>query len=277
MWSFVACAVGLLIVASLLVWQWAARNYNSASLQSLLTKSSADALMTSDEPSSRTRSEAVFVFAHPDDEAMFFTPTLRALAAHSVAFHFLCFTKGNYAGLGETRAREMHQSGAVYGASSVTVVDDRRCHDGPAKWDLAFVTAYLQSYLAERPHITLVFTFDAGGVSGHTNHIDTFSAVKRLATASPFPRVSYFQLRTSPLVLKYSATAELLWWAALLAMTGSPRSAVDTLRFVVPRDELPFSLRGMKAHASQLVWFRYLFVVFSQYGFINEWSAIKAT
>jgi hypothetical protein len=30
----------------------------------------------------------------------------------------------------------------------------------------------------------------------------------------------------------------------------------------------------MKAHASQLVWFRYLFIVFSQYGFINEWHPL---
>lgn len=36
------------------------------------------------------------------------------------------------------------------------------------------------------------------------------------------------------------------------------------------------AMQAMRAHSSQLVWFRWLYVAFSRYMWVNEWNEIKA-
>jgi len=69
------------------------------------------------------------VIAHPDDEAMFFAPTVMALARPETGDHvrILCLSSGNAEGLGETRKKELVKSGLVLGLRSeddVLIVDD---------------------------------------------------------------------------------------------------------------------------------------------------------
>lgn len=53
--------------------------------------------------------------AHPDDECLFFSPTLLALAHHQV--YSLTLSTGNADGLGNLRQRELHGSLDVLGVS----------------------------------------------------------------------------------------------------------------------------------------------------------------
>lgn len=69
------------------------------------------------------------LIAHPDDEAMFFAPTVLALTRPELENHvkILCLSSGDAAGLGETRKRELTKSGLVLGlrkAEDVFVVDN---------------------------------------------------------------------------------------------------------------------------------------------------------
>lgn len=66
----------------------------------------------------------VFVFAHPDDESMFFLPTIRSLVDAGETVWFLCLTTGNFDGLGKVREKEMERAGALLGASRVIVRND---------------------------------------------------------------------------------------------------------------------------------------------------------
>lgn len=43
--------------------------------------------------------------AHPDDEAMFFLPTIMSLQKYKI--HLLCLSNGNYDKLGEIREKEL--------------------------------------------------------------------------------------------------------------------------------------------------------------------------
>ena len=77
----------------------------------------------------------VLLIAHPDDEAMFFSPTLLALTAPSLGNHvkILCLSTGNADGLGETRRKELVDSAMKLGVrrkEDVFVVDDRKFVDG---------------------------------------------------------------------------------------------------------------------------------------------------
>ena len=58
----------------------------------------------------------LLVTAHPDDEAMFFAPTILSLTRKTSfdLFH-LCLSSGNADGLGETRIRELTNSLDVLG------------------------------------------------------------------------------------------------------------------------------------------------------------------
>ena len=50
----------------------------------------------------------LFVIAHPDDETMFFAPSIFALRAEtSVELFLLCLSTGNSAGLGSIRRQEL--------------------------------------------------------------------------------------------------------------------------------------------------------------------------
>ena len=51
----------------------------------------------------------LFVFAHPDDEAMFFGPTIQGLKSQYF-IHFLCLCHGN-----SHRAKELEQSAKYFG------------------------------------------------------------------------------------------------------------------------------------------------------------------
>lgn len=79
-------------------------------------------------PTLRNRRVCLLI-AHPDDEAMFFAPSVLALTRPELGNHvkILCLSSGDAAGLGETRKRELVESGLRLGlrkGEDVYVVDD---------------------------------------------------------------------------------------------------------------------------------------------------------
>ncbi|XP_052050167.1 N-acetylglucosaminyl-phosphatidylinositol de-N-acetylase isoform X2 [Apodemus sylvaticus] len=132
-------------------------------------------------------SRALVVIAHPDDEAMFFAPTMLGLARLEQQVSLLCFSSGNYYNQGEIRKKELLQSCAVLGIppSRVIIIDTREFPDDPeVQWDTERVAStLLQHILTSGPD--LVVTFDAEGVSGHSNHIALYKAVRVPCTHTP--------------------------------------------------------------------------------------------
>ncbi|KFV91657.1 N-acetylglucosaminyl-phosphatidylinositol de-N-acetylase, partial [Fulmarus glacialis] len=87
---------------------------------------------------------------------------------------------GNYYNQGEIRKKELEQSCFLLGipASDVTVVDHRDLPDNPAvEWDTQLLATFVLKHI-EANNINLVVTFDAGGVSGHANHISLYTALR---------------------------------------------------------------------------------------------------
>lgn len=78
-------------------------------------------------PSLRGRHICLLI-AHPDDEAMFFAPSVLALTRPAAGNHvrILCLSTGDADGLGATRRRELQRSAVLLGLRSeedVVVVD----------------------------------------------------------------------------------------------------------------------------------------------------------
>lgn len=70
------------------------------------------------------------LIAHPDDEAMFFAPTVLALTRPETgnSVKILCLSTGDADGLGETRKKELKKSGVLLGLKDE---DDVYIHDDP--------------------------------------------------------------------------------------------------------------------------------------------------
>lgn len=70
--------------------------------------------------------KVLILTAHPDDEVMFFAPTILALVGMGVQVHALCLSIGNAENLGKIRQQELINSYASLGvpADHIQSVDD---------------------------------------------------------------------------------------------------------------------------------------------------------
>ncbi|KAG8122572.1 hypothetical protein E2320_018057 [Naja naja] len=203
----------------------------------------------------------LFVTAHPDDEAMFFAPTI--LALKSASLWLLCGSTGNYYQQGEIRKAELIESCKVLGipASHVIILDHRKLPDHPsAKWDIPLLTELILSHI-KTLQIDLLVTFDAGGVSGHPNHRSVYAAFRFLHSERKVPEgCQFLVLETVNVFRKYIS----IWDAPLSCYKNQ-----DVL-FIATEKEAELAKRAMWCHHSQLLWFRRLYVRFSRYMVINS-------
>ncbi|KAJ9151738.1 N-acetylglucosaminyl-phosphatidylinositol de-N-acetylase [Pleurostoma richardsiae] len=246
------------------------------------------------------------LIAHPDDEAMFFAPTVLALTRPETGNHvkILCLSSGNADGLGETRKKELVKSGLLLGLrkpDDVFVVDNPT--DFPdsmtTTWDTNRVSALLSSAFA--PHLSspsssnqaptatidVLITFDDHGISSHPNHVSLYHGARAFVAALVRGRpgwaspVDLYVLRTVSLARKYAgildAPATLAGWALRTDMKKDRRRPsglvfMNGLGFGAGGGaELGTAWRAMtRAHRSQMVWFRYGWIVLSRYMVMND-------
>eukprot|EP00811_Abedinium_folium_P004337 NODE_13994_length_1134_cov_9.966236.p1 GENE.NODE_13994_length_1134_cov_9.966236~~NODE_13994_length_1134_cov_9.966236.p1 ORF type:complete len:290 (+),score=65.32 NODE_13994_length_1134_cov_9.966236:129-998(+) len=211
------------------------------------------------------RRRALLVIAHPDDEAMFFGPTLLSLAADGYEVFLLCLSTGNAYGLGEVRREEILRSAAVFGigASSVRVLDEANLQDGMTReWPLEEVAAAVR-HAVDDWRIESVVSFDAGGVSGHPNHAACCNGVVHWYTSTdPAADLRVWALASVPLRRKYVGLLDVplsLLGPGVAIIAPSPWRCV----------------RAMLHHRSQLVWYRWLSIALSRYTFVNTLLAVR--
>ncbi|KAI0346692.1 LmbE-like protein [Trametopsis cervina] len=225
--------------------------------------------------------------AHPDDECMFFAPTVLALAAadaggspqskkHNV--HSLCLSAGNADGLGDVRRDELSRSLDVLGieAGRRQLIDHPDLQDDiTLKWNKSIITQVLEPYVTQN-NITVILTFDTYGISGHPNHkslprgVLHFLSVFSETHTTPRPRL--FALVSHSMGDKYiGPLAALLAKLDLLVGSLVSTGASGLPVFVAGIGAYRRALSAMMQHRSQLVWFRWLYVSFSRYMWVNEW------
>ncbi|NWT55020.1 PIGL acetylase, partial [Erythrocercus mccallii] len=173
---------------------------------------------------------------------------------------------GNYYNQGEIRKKELEQSCCVLGipASDVTVIDHRDLPDDPAvEWDTHLLATLVLKHI-EAKNINLVVTFDAGGVSGHANHISLHSAVRynvcKLLWVPPWAGCRVLVLESVNVCRKYISFLDVLISCLL------PSDAL----FILTEEETEQAKRAMRCHRSQLLWFRQLYLLFSRYLVVNS-------
>ena len=150
---------------------------------------------------------------------------------------------------------------SFYIRSSYTKLRD----DPNVRWREEIVSETLLQHI-DAYDIDTVLTFDRRGVSGHPNHSSLYNAMVFLSLEDRLPpNVRVYALCTVNLFRKYSS---------LLAV---PMSFLlcPTVYLASPRDWTRLH-RAMAAHASQYVWFRKLYMLFSRYALINTYDQLNS-
>lgn len=241
-----------------------------------ITSNAAKLLKSSENPSTIVKflsvntdiRKVLLIIAHPDDEAMFFVPGIKAFQKGGLNVSLLCLTNGNAYGQGRLRETELRKSCAVLGISNVDVLDEE--DSMTARWNIASVAGKIESYVNNRS-IDVIMTFDKTGISGHVNHRDTCASVlayfeNAQLKDSSSPR--HLLLLESPsLLLKYLGPASQVYEATLSFFerhSKYPLSSNWRLVAVLDRSSIWKDVFGaMQMHQSQLRWFRWLYICFA--------------
>ncbi|KAJ2064574.1 hypothetical protein GGI17_000901 [Coemansia sp. S146] len=227
------------------------------------------------EKQQKKQKHVLFVTAHPDDECMFFSPTLAYLSRRpDITVSLLCLTTGNHDQLGDVRKKELVKSAVTFGLTpdSVIIVDDQYLPDNPKKaWNVALVAKTVEA-VAVAGDVDAIFTFDQRGVSGHQNHIAAYMGVKHMALTSQrfkFQKINVYALESVGLARKFSSILDTLF-AFGMSVTGT-----NNRMFIADLTAYSQGIQAMLMHESQLVWFRKLYLVFSRYMFINTYTKVN--
>ena len=210
--------------------------------------------------SSSARPHIGFVFAHPDDETLFFLPTILHCLHHHLPISLLCLSTGNADGLGRTRQKELLSLTHTLHIppASLLIIDDERLQDGlTTSWPFKPIADHVDEWRRSRG-VSAIVTFDSSGVSQHPNHCAIHHALNELCYRQH--GLHCYTLLSFPLPQKYLSIVGALWgWGG--------RGGVKDMLFV--HWDWRVNWRCMRAHWSQLVWYRRLFLIFSVYTYVN--------
>ena len=242
----------------------------------------------------------LLLIAHPDDEAMFFAPTLRRLSQKQLQNQILilCLSSGDADGLGHIRKDELKKSALQLGITHpdhVVVIEDEKFPDSmTVTWDAKSIGNMLARYFAPNianastnsapsASIDVIITFDAGGVSGHPNHISLLHGatafLKTLMhrhTGWECP-VKLYTLTTTNLLRKYSSVIDSVITVVTCLWRTKEKGAFPTPLIAVSG---PLAVRKAQkamttAHKSQMRWFRWGWIGVSRYMVVNDLTKMK--
>lgn len=232
-----------------------------------------------------TNSDVYFVIAHPDDEVMFFAPTIIELGKpqYNNKLHLICFSNGNADGLGKTRELELIQSGNILGFTKKNIhqIDDLKNFEDSMKitWNKKQIAKYLEKIIGNGAHRSVnLLTFDEKGVSKHPNHISLYyGCLYYMRHHGNNSRL--FKLNSMNLMEKYSSMVlsnNLLFdryvqFTKIFRGMKAARLDSDVIRIFADLPSVILTLAAMSfGHKSQMVWFRWGWLVFSRFIHFNE-------
>lgn len=268
-----------------------------------------------------TNSQIYLIIAHPDDEVMFFSPSIIELnkPVYSNNIHFICFSNGNADGLGHIRSKELINSARIFGIPEENVhqiEDEINFRDAMnITWDNTKISATINKIITSNNKVASgqvvnLITFDELGVSDHPNHKSLLSGAKvyleqhaankndqhlvqvfKLNSLSFFEKYSFTiitnvrliekylrQLQTSCEYIKGTAldVPSVHWFADMLMSKFNKPEDESVIQIFSNLPSVILSLAAMSfAHDSQMVWFRWGWLLVSKFVNFNELHRVQ--
>lgn len=226
----------------------------------------------------RRKKSVLLITAHPDDESMFFVPTILYLTSTGQLVHVLCISTGNAEGKGYVRKEEMLHACLVLKVPicNVTILDHLELQDG---FDKPWSHNLLADIIAQeiKTHdVDTIITFDDYGISGHPQHRAVHYGVCTLlmerekhSRGQPDKIVDAWELISTSIIRKYSGPLD-IWYSILYSLRLGKG---ETHCFFGKYPHMCFLAMGQ--HSSQWLWYRKLFVIFSSYAYVNTLRKLR--
>ena len=204
------------------------------------------------------------LIAHPDDEVLFFGPTILNLLKQERRnrLHVLCLSNGNYYGQGVVREEELRKSCLKLNRNIVVEIVTKFQDSPSIEWDLDEVESTVTNYVKDN-RIDCLITFDEWGISSHVNHKSLNKAISKIKHKNE--KLIVYTLKTCFVLRKYFFIFDLL----PTLIFDLIKSNDENLLFLSSPNDYILNIRAMFEHKTQLLWFRYLYIISSRYMFIN--------
>lgn len=257
---------------------------------------------TSPSPLPIQDSTVYFIISHPDDEVMFFAPAMVEIAKpkHNNRVRLVCFSRGEAVdvSMGAIRSQELRHSARIFGLDPRDVLVLDNYADGmDVLWSAEDVSASLNKIIDfSSLSSPVLITFDSKGVSSHPNHISLFYGCKHFfasvvgpLNSSTTKQARLYALKSLSFWEKYSFTLltniELLvdfvskFILSSFLKININISFFDTfaakqrpsIKVYSDLNMLSLSYAAMAyGHFSQMVWFRYGWLILSRYLTFNH-------
>ncbi|XP_050313842.1 N-acetylglucosaminyl-phosphatidylinositol de-N-acetylase [Anthonomus grandis grandis] len=216
----------------------------------------------------RNAKRVLFVTAHPDDEVMFFGPSImHYVQKPNCTVYLMCLSSGKNYGMDKVRTNELYESCKILGIKeeNIFVHNNTDLPDAmDVRWPLEIIAKHV-IHTVEAFNITNIVTFDRYGISGHQNHCSIYYAIANLILDEELPKTcGVFVLETVNIVRKYGLILDI------------------PISFIMSRFRVLGGFRqrsrlfeAMYKHKSQLVWFRRLYLWSSRYMLINTLTQVN--
>eukprot|EP00111_Clytia_hemisphaerica_P023558 TCONS_00069396-protein len=208
--------------------------------------------------------KVLLVTSHPDDEVMFFAPSIFNLVGMlgKENIYLLCLSNGDFYGEGKTREKELVACCKRLGIapSNMAIVDNENFQDDPkARWDREELSSLIQK-CADKFGVNTLLSFDANGVSGHQNHMDLH---KSIISLKQFVRLILVDVS---IIRKYSSVFDVFFTSAVSYFSTD----ASYVLFLNSPMKVLQSYMAMHCHKSQFTWFRKLYFLYSKYLLLNQ-------
>lgn len=296
-WTFILRVIGLSfflwVILSTAVPQIIAKYSPSTSSENIHCSYNS---ITSPSPLPIRDANVYFIIGHPDDEVMFFSPTLIELnkKEHNNRVKLICFSKGDavHESMGKKRTEELYKSGSILDLkeNDIKVLD--KFKDGmDKKWDIDAIQKTLEEIIGKKSKDLLVLiTFDENGVSKHPNHISLYHGTKKFFQtyySKTGRNGKFYVLKSLNFWEKYSfnilTNVELfvdhlskLFISNVLKIKVNisffnNKTKNQSIKIYSDLNMLSVSYAAMAyGHYSQMVWFRYGWLILSRYLTFNH-------
>ncbi|KAG0436487.1 N-acetylglucosaminyl-phosphatidylinositol de-N-acetylase [Dictyocoela muelleri] len=186
--------------------------------------------------------KSALLIAHPDDEIMFFCPLILSTKIDSI----ICLSNGNFYQKGKKREKELEEiSKALNVKVYIGSFEDNE------DWNDKNIIEYIDS-IYNQENFNIIYTFDKFGVSNHKNHISCFRATKKFIKQK---KIFLATLKSKSLFMKYIIDYKRSGMSFSLGLKNYFK---------------PISL--MMTYKSQMIWFRYFYILFSNYTIYNDFD-----